>query len=183
LDGEVWGAPPSVGCDEYVEANLTGPLELTISSSLPFIAERGLATLTGTLSGRASRVGWDFGDGTTLTNGSFMVTSHSWASAGDYDVVFTAYNVDYPDGVSTNLTLQVVPLVSPQIESPTLVSNGFTLSFQGQPGVRYYVEQTTNLVLPVVWTTVRSPRSTGQVMQVTDTSATNDMRFYRVRVP
>jgi hypothetical protein len=128
-------------------------------------------------------VGWNFGDGSLLTNQSVFTTPHVWTNAGNYHVSFTAWNADHPGGVSTNLTLQVVPLVSPQIESPTVASNSFTLSFQGQPGVRYYVDQATNLVPPVVWTTVQSAFSTGQVMQVTDTAATNDMRFYRVRVP
>jgi len=183
LDGEPWSSPPSVGCDEYVEVNITGSLELSISSSLPFIAERGFATMTGNLNGRASRVAWDYGDGVVLTNPSVFVTGHVWQNPGDYNVVFTAYNADYPDGVSTNLKLPVISLVSPQIVNPSSGSNSFTLSFQGQPGVRYYVEQATNLAPPVVWSTVQSPRSTGQVMQVTDTSATNDMRFYRVRIP
>jgi PKD repeat protein len=183
LDGEPWASPPSVGCDEVVESGITGPLQVSVSSSLTSIAERGSAYLTGSVAGRASRIGWDYGDGSLLTNQSVFVTSHIWTNAGYYEVSFTAWNADHPDGVSTNLTLQVVPLVPPEIENPTMTNQSFLLSFQGQPGVRYYVEQATNLVPPVVWTAVQSVFSTGQVMQVTDTAATNDMRFYRVRVP
>jgi len=57
----------------------------------------------------------------------------------------------------------------------------FSLSFPGQPGVSYVVEQTTNLVPPVTWQTVQTLTSTGEVMQVTHTKGTNEMRFYRAR--
>jgi len=35
----------------------------------------------------------------------------------------------------------------------------------------------------VTWQTVSTISSTGQVMQVIDNKATNDMRFYRVKGP
>jgi hypothetical protein len=43
------------------------------------------------------------------------------------------------------------------------------------------VERATNLLPPVDWQTVQTMLSTGALMQVTDTKATNAMRFYRVR--
>ena len=96
-------------------------------------------------------------------------------------MTFTAYNADNPTGVSTNLVLHVVPLISPQMSTGGLSGTNFSLSFHGQPGVTYVVEQTTNLIPPVTWQTVQSVLSTGALMQVTDNQATNDMRFYRVR--
>ena len=181
IDGEPWTNPPSMGCDEVWEANLTGPLSVTAKAAWPTVAAWGSLPLAGTITGKATRAAWDFGDGSSLTNGSYVNTSHIWTNEGDYVVTFTAYNTDLPSGVSTNLTVHVVPLVAPQLFVGGLNGTNFTLSFPGQPGVAYVVEQATNLASPVLWKTVTSVSSTGSVMQVTDTKATNAARYYRVR--
>ena len=97
-------------------------------------------------------------------------------------MTFTAYNNDNPAGVSTNMMIHVVPLVAPQLMASGFNSNSFTLTFPGQAGVTYVVEQATNLATPVIWRTVQTLTSTGAVLQVTDTKATNAMRFYRTRM-
>jgi hypothetical protein len=56
-------------------------------------------------------------------------------------------------------------------------------TFPGQAGITYVVEQATNLAPPITWQAVQTLISTGAVMQVTDTKATNTMRFYRNRMP
>ena len=183
LDGEPWANPPSMGCDEVWEAALTGPLAVTARAAWPVVAAKGALPLTGSVTGRATRVGWDFGDGTVLTNASLLNTTHIWTNPGNYTVTFTAFNTDYPDGISTNLTVQVVPLVTPTLMAGGLSGTNFTLSFPGQPGLTYVVQQTTNLAPPVAWTTVSTLTSTGQVMQVLDSRATNAMQFYRAQVP
>jgi hypothetical protein len=183
LDGEPWANPPSMGCDEVWESALTGPLAVTASAAWPVVAAKGVLPLTGNVTGRATRVGWDFGDGTVLTNASLIYTSHGWTNPGNYTVTFTAFNMDHPSGVSATVPVQVVPLVTPTLTTGGLNRTNFTLSFPGQPGVTYVVQQTTNLVPPVTWQTLTTLTSTGQVMQVLDSNATNATRFYRTQVP
>lgn len=183
LDGEPWAAIPSIGCDEPWEAGITGPLAVGLGARYPYVAEGGLMPLSGWVQGRVTRVAWDFGDDSILTNQSLLRLSHVWTNAGDYDVTLTAYNMDHPDGVSADLSIQVAQLSWPEISTSTKSGSDFTLSFPGQPGVRYYIEQTTNLMPPVVWSTIKNLPSTGQIMQFTHTAATNEMQFYRVRVP
>jgi hypothetical protein len=183
LDGEPWANPPSMGCDEVWEAALTGPLAVGVSAAWPVVAARGVLPLAGSVSGRAARVAWDFGDGTALTNASLLNTTHVWTNPGSYTVTFTAFNTDYPGGVATNLTVQVVPLAAPKLVSGGRTGSTFSLSFPGQAGVTYVVQQTTNLAPPVTWQALTTLTSTGQVMQVLDSTATNAMRFYRTQVP
>ena len=59
--------------------------------------------------------------------------------------------------------------------------SNFTLSFTSQPGIYYIVEQTTNLAPPVTWQTISAAYTLATNVQITDSSATNAMRFYRVR--
>jgi len=181
FEGEPWASPPSIGCDEVLESALVGPLSVSLTAGYPDVVANGVLLLSGKVLGRASRLEWSFGDGPVFTNLSYL-TSHSWTNPGDYNVTFTAYNADNIGGVSTNLIVHVVPLASPQLTVGGLNGTNFSLTFPGQPGVTYVVEQTTNLVPPVLWQTVRTLMSTGAVMQVTDTKATNTMRFYRTRV-
>jgi len=183
LEGEAWANPPSIGCDEIWETGITGSLAVAASALWPAVAEKGLLPLNGQVTGWASRVGWDFGDGSILTNASLLNTSHIWTNAGDFTVTFTAFNTDNPGGVSTNLLVHVVPLEAPVITPGGLSGTNFSLSFPGQPGVTYVVQQATNLAAPVTWQTVSTISSTGSVMQITDKKATNDMRFYRVKGP
>jgi len=180
LDGEPWASPPSMGCDEVWVSVPTGPLSVSLSAEYPEVAAYGYLPLTGEIMGSASRMEWSFGDGPTYTNLSYF-TLHQWTNPGDYTVTFTAFNADYPGGVSTNLLVHVVPLESTALSVGGLSKTTFQLSFAGQPGVTYVVEQATNLAPPVLWQTVQTLSSTGALMQVTDSKATNAMRFYRAR--
>jgi hypothetical protein len=184
LDGEDWAAAPSMGCDEVWEDAIRGPLSVRAAEYCSAIAQTSGTFLNGYVTGRTTRVGWDFGDGTGVTNASYLNEFHSWAIPGDYTVTFTAYNADHPDGVSTNLPIYILPLVQPAITSGGFTSNGFVLSFPTQPGPTYYVEQTTNLIPPITWRTVTRvfPSCTTNVLYVTDAAATNAARFYRVHV-
>ena len=75
----------------------------------------------------------------------------------------------------------VVLLLAPAISAGVLVGSSFSLSFFAQPLVSYVVEQTTNLAPPISWQNVGNVFGQDSTVQVTDTSATNMMRFYRVR--
>lgn len=183
IDGEPWGNPPALGCDEAVEGSITGPLTVTVNAPWPYVAVRGVLPLHGNVSGRASRVVWDYGDGSGLTNASLLDVAHVWTNAGNYAVKFAAFNADHPAGVATNLLLDVVPLTSPEISLTNEGEGTFSLQFTGQPGITYVVERTTNLVPPVAWQTLGTFPSTGGVVRATDPAATNAMQFYQVKGP
>jgi len=182
LDGEMWKNPPSIGCDELWELAVTGPLLVGASTGLPEVVERGLMPLAGQVFGRATRVAWSFGDGSTLTNASYLLTSHQWTNAGDYIVTFTAFNIDNPAGVSTNLTVHVIPIVPPSLSAVGLSTTGFSLAFPSQAGAYYVLEKTTNLTEPVLWQTISTNSGTG-ILRIVDPNATNASGFYRIRIP
>jgi len=106
IDGEAWLSPPSIGCDEYHAAALTGPLTVSIAASFTNVTPGFTVQFTGSIEGRAAAGSWDFGDGMTVTNRPY--TSHAWAAPGDYAVVLNAHNESQPGGVSATLIVHVV---------------------------------------------------------------------------
>ena len=101
---------------------------------------------------------------------------------GDYTVTFAAFNTDHPGGVSTNLTVHVLPLNPPRLQFVTMGTNGFQFQLLGQQGAVYYVQVTTNLTSPVTWQNLRTvfANSDGMI-QVSDPVSTDAARFYRVQ--
>jgi len=181
IDGESWNSPPSMGCDEPLESGLVGPLAVNaIAYGTETLPGRSLC-FGGQVIGRASRVAWFFGDGTYLTNASYLSTCHAWTNSGDYTVTFSAYNTDNPGGVSSNMVVHILPLQVPVLAVNGLVGTNFSLHFGGQSNANYFVEYATNLASPIAWLSLKSLTSTGGVVQITDTAATNTARFYRVR--
>jgi len=75
---------------------------------------------------------------------------------------------------------ELLPLDLPAMSNTTWTNNTFTLGFQSQPGVTYQLQQTTNLAPPAVWTPAGSLVGDGAFRTLTDTAATNQMRFYRL---
>jgi hypothetical protein len=73
-----------------------------------------------------------------------------------------------------------LPLVVPAMSTATWTNNTFSFSFQSQPGVTYQLQQTTNLASPTIWTPAGSLVGDGTFRTLTDTAATNQMRFYRL---
>jgi hypothetical protein len=183
IDGELWASPPSIGCDEVWEGALTGPLTVSAQTRFSPVTQRQVVGLTGTITGRASRLAWDYDDGSVETNHSYLAVNHTWTNPGNYTVTFTAYNSDHPEGVSMSLPLQVLALEPPLLLPGAVSPEVFNLSFQGQPGVQYFFDQATSLAEPVFWQQLGVRYSTGEVMQVPLPKSTNDNRFYRVRIP
>ena len=182
FDGEAWLGSPSIGCDEVIEANINGPLEVSAKMIWSEVAERQIAFLLATVNGRATRLEWDFGDSSRLTNSS-LNPLHVWTNAGNYNATFTAYNSEITNGVSTNFPVHVVPLIAPTFLSVGLSGTNFTLNFLGQSNVNGSLERATNLTPPVAWQFVGSIYSASNLIQITDRKATNDARYYRVRIP
>lgn len=187
LDGEPWLNPPSIGCDEFYEADFRGPLSPGPISAFsiygfgpPLSGVRAYAQTK--LAGNADRVSWSFGDGVTLTNAFTFVPSHTWTNPGDYTVTFTAFNADNPAGVSTNAVIQVSLPDPPLVSNAAYTGTNFTFTFKAQGGISYIVEQTTNLVSPVTWQPVTSVFTySDSTATVSDANATNMAGFYRVR--
>ena len=106
IDGETWANPPSIGCDEYHPGAVTGPLSVSIQAAYTNVAVGFAVNFTAAIDGRATANRWEFGDGTVVSNRPYA--SHSWAVAGDYLVVFQAYNDTNPGGISATVTVHVV---------------------------------------------------------------------------
>jgi PKD repeat protein len=186
FDGEAWANPPSMGCDEVWEQAITGPLAVALTATPAACAAlKGKCALSGSVTGRASRLGWSFGDGTVVTNASVTVwPQYTWTNPGDYTVTFTGFNADNPDGVSKSIVVHVSPLVAPVLSSGGLAGGALTLTFPTQPGVTYNLEKATNLAPPVVWRTVGSfPAAIDGALTVTNTTSADDTGLFRIRLP
>lgn len=185
FDGEAWASPPSIGADEVVEANLVGPISLSVHAwqTNTLVGYYHAFGLWASITGRVSRIDWNFGDGVIITNVGYTSPFHSWANAGTFTVTCMAYNTDNPGGVSASINIQVLPLVSPTIQAVSLDSSGFKFAFEAQETARYTVQYATNLAAPVTWSTLQDIYySPGGTTQITDPAWTNAARFYRVLV-
>ncbi len=105
IDGEPWGSPPSIGCDEYRPGTVTGDLSLSAVPNLTNVAVGFPVAFTGLVYGRPTASAWDFGDGVIVSNRPW--TSHTWSLPGNYSVKLTAYNDSYPGGVSATVMVHV----------------------------------------------------------------------------
>jgi hypothetical protein len=186
LDGEPWNNPPSIGCDEVVVADRVGPLSVSMLAfeTNVLLSSQSLShydSFFGTITGLATYLSWNFGDGPAITNAGDTIL-HSWTNTGDYTVVLTAYNIDNPSGVATSQVIHVVPVNAPQLLSPSIVSNTVEFQFTLQEGGNYFVQYATNLTPPVTWVTLQSIYDSfvGGVVRIQDSSPTNAARFYRV---
>jgi hypothetical protein len=106
IDGEPWGDPPSIGCDEYRAGAVTGPLRVAITAAYTNVAVGFPLALSALIDGRLTASVWDFKDGESVTNEPYV--THAWTAPGDYTVVLQAYNENHPAGASATLTVRVV---------------------------------------------------------------------------
>jgi PKD repeat protein len=123
IDGEPWGGPPAIGCDEYWSGSVTGALSVAIVASYTNVAAGFAVDFQALIGGRVSASQWDYGDGAVVSNRPYA--SHSWAAAGDYVVELRAFNESVPGGLATNVAVHVaaqpvhyVALSSPAPASP-----------------------------------------------------------------
>ena len=180
LDGDNWATPPSIGCDEVVEAGLVGSLEVGLRVVRTNAVLQGLPLgFLADVTGRASRIQWGYGDGVVVTNGSWR-SDHAFAQPGIFQVTITAFNLDRPEGVSTNVTVLIYPVLPPEIRYLTKTENGTMLVFHGQDGQLYELQGSTNAALPESWTLLRLISDRGGGTVVSDSPRTNAQYFYRV---
>jgi len=71
------------------------------------------------------------------------------------------------------------PLAPVALIAATLSSNTFSVTFQGQNGIMYQLQFTTNLGTPT-WSMAETGVGAGTNLTLEDSSATNGQRFYRV---
>jgi hypothetical protein len=115
-----------------------------------------------------------------------------WKTSGPAD----AYDAFVPSGYLLPLspaditTLDVLGyngpgLAAPRVAGTKLVNGNFQLKFANTPGTSFTVLATTNLAVHLTnWAVLGTPTEnpTG-LFQFTDTSATNQQRYYKVRSP
>jgi hypothetical protein len=106
IDGQPWGNPPSIGCDEFHAGAVTGPMTVTITADYTNVVAGYVVNFTAQINGHATISFWDFDDGTFAINQPFGLP-HSFASLGDFTVTLLAYNDSHPEGVSASLIIHV----------------------------------------------------------------------------
>ncbi len=106
IDGEPWGNPPSMGCDEPYAGSVTGALSVRIQAAYTTMTPGFIGGFVADITGAAAVSAWDFGDGTVISNWPYA--SHSWSAAGNYPLVLRAYNDSNPGGVSATVMVHVV---------------------------------------------------------------------------
>ena len=105
IDDELWGNPPSIGCDEYHAGTITEPLSVRFAASYTNMAAGQLVRMTAIIEGRTTESARDFGDGDLALNQPYA--THSWTQPGDYRLSLTAFNESNPGGVSAAVSVHV----------------------------------------------------------------------------
>ncbi len=107
IDGEAWGNPPSMGCDEVVIGALTGVLIVAVEATYTNVTEGIVVNFSAHVEGRASAITWDFGDGTPVSS-NLLFIAHAFGTGGVYGVELRAFNETYPSGVAATVTISVL---------------------------------------------------------------------------
>lgn len=109
IDGESWENNPSMGCDKVVAGSLVGPLSVSIDASGISAVEGTTLSFSAEIDGFASSNRWTYA-GNEVWNQSGI--SHTWSTAGVYDVELRAYNQDWLAGVASTVTVTIVDSAS-----------------------------------------------------------------------
>jgi PKD repeat protein len=134
------------------------------------------------VTGRAARLEWNFGDGPAVTNDGWLA-SHTWTNADDYPVTLTAFNADNPAGVAASVIIHVLPVPAPLLSAGVVNTNVFQRTFPGQTNLTWILESATNLAPPVTWSAVQMLTGSGGVLSASVPNVSNPPIFYRLRQP
>jgi hypothetical protein len=110
IDGEPWGSPPSMGCDEPSPASATGNISVALQAAYTNVATGFTVAFSGNISGNITDSRWEFGDGTIVSNRLYV--SHAWGMAGSYPVILRAYNANNSAGAAATVLVQVRESIS-----------------------------------------------------------------------
>ena len=105
IDGDSWGNPPSMGCDEPL-APFSGELRVSVEYDDSSVAIGRTLSFGADIQGEVSSNKWTFGDGSVMFNQFYV--DHSWSTTGDYPLVLTAWNSNNPNGIFYTVTIHVV---------------------------------------------------------------------------
>ncbi|OQX72236.1 MAG: hypothetical protein B6D61_14505 [Bacteroidetes bacterium 4484_249] len=95
--------------EQVIYANaISGSLSVTISADRTCNYTGKSITFSADIFGKLTHSIWTFDDGTAETN-KVQVT-HSWDSLGEFNVVLTAFNDTYPNGVSNSISIQIISI-------------------------------------------------------------------------
>jgi hypothetical protein len=123
------------------------------------------------------------------TNRTFQVMSYGVVAGTftDYSGLDVGFGRAFaPVYTPTSLTLQTYATNSPTNPTAIILSNpkkesvGFSFFINGDVGVLYTVQYTTNLSKPVVWNTLLTTNISVSPCKVTDPTPVTKNRFYRV---
>ena len=85
--------------------------------------------------------------------------------------------------------MTLAPGTPPVVAQPTVTMSGsyaagltFSFASVASQSVMYYLEYTTSLTPPCVWTTIAATPGIGTVATLTDPNPTLAPRYYRIRV-
>ncbi len=107
IDGQPWGTPPCMGADQLLPGQTQGPLTVSLRTEFSFLAVGFVARFEADIEGQTTGNRWDFGDGAVLLNR--LEVDHAWQAPGTYPVRLTAFNDSNPGGLTTTITVQVIP--------------------------------------------------------------------------
>jgi len=105
IDGEPWGTPPSMGCDEIYAGGLTGVLSAAINVSFTNIVPGFPVNFSALIIGRPTGSSWHMGDGVSTSNQPYI--THAYSTAGIYTVTLRTWNSTHPAGVTAAVTVVV----------------------------------------------------------------------------
>ena len=174
-------------------------------SGLIFVAYRATQQITGSVLDGSTGVtnvqvyggttlnGTNYLNGATYTdaNGNYVmkVINGSWnVSLNNHDLnqrgFFSANSQTVPISGAPGLANFSLTRYSNIITLGSLarVGNQFSLQATGDTGRNYVLEFTTNLRVPIVWSSVSTNFQNGANFQATDNAATGPVRYYRMRV-
>jgi hypothetical protein len=106
IDGEPWGNPPSMGCDEYYAGAVNGPLTVSVLANYTNVTVGYPVSLTAVIEGQTTESVWEFGDADVAINQPYA--THVWTEGGDFLVALWVFNDSYPEGVGASVTIHVV---------------------------------------------------------------------------
>jgi hypothetical protein len=106
IDGEVWGTPPTIGCDEYRSGSITGAIRVAIVADTVQPPRGYRMRVMADIAGRLTMSAWTFDDGVCVTNEPWQ--RHAWQTLGPHTITLRAYNETYPAGVATSLVVTVI---------------------------------------------------------------------------
>ena len=94
-----------IGCDEYIPVGITGQLHSAIIANTTNATVGFEFIFCSNIKGKTSAFYWDMGNGEIISN--MTTVSKIFNSPGIYNIILTAYNNDFQEGILTSITIYV----------------------------------------------------------------------------